>query len=64
MCYFKKPPELSPLPAAPTANDDSVRRAKELEAARLAAGGGTASTVKTDMAPASIATQKRVLLGQ
>jgi hypothetical protein len=64
MCFFNKPPELKPLPAAPTANDESVKRAKELEAARLAATGGTAATVKTDLAPSSITPQKKVLLGQ
>lgn len=64
MCFFQKPQALNPLPAAPTANDESVRRAKALEASRLAASGGTASTVKTDLAPSSITTQKKVLLGQ
>lgn len=64
MCFFQKPPELKPLPAAPTANDESVQKAKALEAQRLAASSGTASTVKTDLAPSSLTTQKRVLLGQ
>lgn len=64
MCFFQKPPELKPLPAAPTANDESVKRRQELEAARLAAMGGTASTVKTDLAASDVVTQKRVVLGQ
>lgn len=64
MCFFNKPPELKPLPAAPTADDAAVKRRQELEAARLLASGGTASTVKTDLAASDVATKKRVVLGQ
>jgi hypothetical protein len=64
MCIFPKPPELKPLPPAPTVNDDAVRQREAEERARLAADGGTAGTVKTDLAPSSIAGQKRILLGQ
>lgn len=63
MCFLPKPPKLDPLPAAPTPNDASVQKAREAEAARLA-NSGTASTVKTDLAPSAVTTQKRVLLGQ
>lgn len=62
MCFFK-PPELRPLPTAPSANDEEVRRREELERQRLAAAGGTAATVKTDLAPGALTGQRRVLLG-
>lgn len=62
MCFMDVP-SLKPLPAMPTANDEDVRLREEAERARLAAAGGTASTVKTDLAPSAIAGQKRVLLG-
>ena len=63
MCLFQKPPELRPLPAAPSANDEAVRRREALERERLAAQGGTAGTVRTDLSPGSLVGQKRVLLG-
>ncbi len=62
MC-FPKPPPLPKLPQTPTANDEAVRQREALERQRLAAAGGTASTVKTDLAPSQIAGQRRVLLG-
>lgn len=62
MC-FAKPPELRPLPATPRVDSDEVRRRQELEQARLAAQGGTAGTVKTDLSPNSLVGQRRVLLG-
>jgi len=63
MCFFNKPPELKPLPAAPTADDEAVKRRQEAEQAKLLAASGTAGTVKTDLAPSDIATKKRVVLG-
>ena len=67
MCVAKlfgmKMPELKPLPAAPTVNDAAVRQRELEERARLAAAGGSASTVKTDLSPSAIAGQKKVLLG-
>lgn len=63
MCFLQKPPELKPLPVAPTINDEAVKQREAAERARLAAAGGTAATVKTDLAPGSLVGQKRVLLG-
>lgn len=65
MCIFGKmdAPQLKPLPTTPTVNDEEVRRREAEERARLAAAGGTAGTVKTDLAPGSLVGQKRVLLG-
>ncbi len=62
MCFFKAP-KLQPLPQTPRADSEEVRRREALERQRLAAQGGTASTVKTDLAPSAIAGQRRVLLG-
>lgn len=63
MC-FGKPPELKPLPRAPTIDDAAVKARQAAEQARLLAGEGTAGTVKTDLNPAAINPGKRVLLGQ
>jgi hypothetical protein len=66
MCLFKtpKPPKVQPLPKAPTPDDDAVRQREAQEAARLAATGGTAATVKTDLAPGAVSgAQKRITLG-
>lgn len=62
---FKKPdvPRLAPLPTAPQPDSDAVRKRQAEEAARLAAQGGTAATVKTDLAPSDVVGQKKVLLG-
>lgn len=65
MCFFQpKVPKLQPLPKAPTPDDDSVIQRQRREAELLAAGGGTAGTVKTsDLAPSSLVGQRKVLLG-
>jgi hypothetical protein len=66
MCLFKapKPPKVQPLPTAPSIDDDAVRRREQEEAARLAASGGTAGTVKTDLAPSAVSgAQKKITLG-
>jgi len=55
---------VKPLPQTPTPDDDAVRQREAQEAARLAATGGTAATVKTDLAPSAVSgAQKRVTLG-
>jgi len=61
MCF--SPPKLNPLPRPPAADDPAVVRRQELEAARLAAQGGSANTVKTDLDPKGLGGGKRVLLG-
>lgn len=65
MCFFNtpKPPELKPLPAVPTLQDEEIRQREARERERLAQSGGTAATVKTDLAPGSLVGQRRVLLG-
>lgn len=62
MCFMKIP-EPKPLPTPPRPDDPAVLARQQLEMQRLAAQGGTASTVKTDLDPSSIAGKKRVLLG-
>lgn len=58
-----KMPRLTAAPAAPTADSASVRQ-RELEEQKLLEGRtGTAGTVKTDLSPADVAGQRRVLLG-
>lgn len=61
MCFFKTP-ELKPLPTPPRADDPAVLARQQLEMQKLAAAGGTASTIKTDLDPKSIV-GKRVRLG-
>lgn len=63
MCLFQKPPELKPLPAVPTAEDKDVQAREAALRAELEQRQGTASTIKTDLAPGSLAGQRRVLLG-
>jgi hypothetical protein len=63
MCLFQKPPALKPLPATPTAEDKDVQARAAALQAQLAANDGTASTVKTDLAPGALVGQRRVLLG-
>ncbi len=71
MCFnplaalMPKAPKLSALPAAPTTQDVSAGYAQRqlLESQKLEGRGGTAATVKTDLAPSSIVGQRRVLLG-
>jgi hypothetical protein len=65
MCLFKTPkaPELKPLPPVPTASDKDVQAREAALRAELAGNSGTASTVKTDLAPSDLVGQKRVLLG-
>jgi hypothetical protein len=63
MCLFNKPPELKPLPPTPTAQDKDVQAREAALRASLAGNDGTASTVKTDLAPSDVTGQKRVLLG-
>ncbi|MBL8578092.1 MAG: hypothetical protein JNK47_12765 [Mesorhizobium sp.] len=60
---FPKPPEIKPLPPVPSASDEEVKRREQQEAMRLRQSGGTAATVKTDLAPESIRGERRVLLG-
>jgi len=43
--------------------DEEIRQREQQERQRLAQSGGTAATVKTDLAPSSLVGQKRVLLG-
>jgi len=50
-------------PDAPQPDDDAVRKRAMKEAELLAARGGTAATVKTDLAPRTLVGQRRVLLG-
>ena len=57
------PPKLKPLPPPPQANDEEIRQREAMERERLANAAGTASTVKTNLAPSSLVGQKRVLLG-
>lgn len=63
MCLFQKPPELKPLPPTPTVNDADVQAREAALRAQLDQQQGTASTVKTDLAPSDVVGQKRVLLG-
>jgi hypothetical protein len=63
MCFMQKPPELKPLPPTPTAQDADVQARAAAVQKQLAATDGTASTVKTDLAPSALVGQKRVLLG-
>lgn len=68
MCFDKlfgspKIPAIKPLPPAPTLQDEEIRQREAAERERLAQSGGTAATVKTDLAPSSIVGQRRVLLG-
>lgn len=63
MCLFQKPPELKPLPVAPTADDKDLQARAAAVQAQLKANDGTANTVKTDLAPSDLVGQKRVLLG-
>ncbi|MER9459681.1 hypothetical protein NKI80_07225 [Mesorhizobium sp. M0387] len=63
MCLFQKPPALKPLPPTPTAEDKDVQARAAALQAQLAANDGTASTVKTDLAPGALVGQRRVLLG-
>jgi hypothetical protein len=63
MCIFQKPPALKPLPATPTVADKDVQAREDAVRAELDKTPGTAGTVKTDLAPASLVGQKRVLLG-
>jgi hypothetical protein len=63
MCIFGKPPEQKPLPVTPTAEDKDVQARAAALQQQLAANDGTASTVKTDLAPSSLVGQKKVLLG-
>lgn len=62
MCFFK-PPELRPLPTPPRADDPSVLARQQLEMQKLAAAGGTANTVRTDLDPKSLTGKKRVAMG-
>lgn len=65
MCFSTpQMPELKPLPPAPTVNDEEIKRREAAERARLAASGGTAATVVSDLQPAQVqGAQKRVTLG-
>lgn len=63
MCLFQKPPELKPLPPAPTPQDKDVQAREDALRAELEQRQGTASTVKTDLAPSDVTGQRRVLLG-
>jgi hypothetical protein len=63
MCFDVKPPELKALPQAPSVDDTAVRQREAEERARLLAAGGTAGTVKTDLAPEALTGQRKVLLG-
>ena len=63
MCLFQKPPELKPLPPVPTAQDKDVQAREAALRAELEQRQGTLSTIKTDLAPASLTGQRRVLLG-
>jgi hypothetical protein len=71
MCFnpFSAPklPNLPKLPETPSPDDDATRHRVQLLQEQLAASGGTAATVKTDLAPADIQQQqasgRRVLLG-
>lgn len=63
MCLFQKPPELKPLPPAPTIADKDVQAREAALRAELDKNNGTAGTVKTDLAPSDLTGQKRVLLG-
>ncbi|WP_189524677.1 hypothetical protein [Mesorhizobium sp. M8A.F.Ca.ET.142.01.1.1] len=64
MCLFQpKPPELKPLPPAPTVQDKDVQAREAALRAELEQRQGTLSTVKTDLAPSDVTGQRRVLLG-
>jgi hypothetical protein len=63
MCFFQKPPELKPLPPAPTASDADVQAREAALRAELDRRMGTADTVKTDLSPRDLTGQKRILLG-
>jgi hypothetical protein len=57
------PTVIPKTPDAPTADSDAVRQREMREAELLAARGGTAATVRTDLDPNSIKGNKKVLLG-
>ena len=69
MCFFStpSPPKMPPLPTPPSVTMEEVRQREAAERARMAMAGGTAATVKTDLAPQSVAAeqqpQRKVLLG-
>ena len=63
MCLFQKPPAPKPLPPVPTAEDKDVQAREAALRAELEQRQGTASTVKTDLAPGDITGRRRVLLG-
>lgn len=63
MCFPQKIPKLQALPTVPARDDDAVLMRQRREAERLAASGGTAGTVKTDLAPSDLVGRRRVLLG-
>jgi hypothetical protein len=63
MCFSSKVPEPKPLPPTPTIDDDAVRQRQRQEQARLAATGGRATTLKSDLAPSDVTGTKKVLLG-
>ena len=63
MCLFQKPPELKPLPPAPTPQDKDVQAREDALRAELEQRQGTPSTIKTDLAPSDVTGQRRVLLG-
>ena len=60
---LQKPPELKPLPPAPTVQDKDVQAREAALRAELEQRQGTLSTIKTDLAPGSLTGQRRVLLG-
>lgn len=60
------PPVIPKTPDAPQPDSDAVRQREARERELLAAQGGTAGTVKTDLSPSAIAAEqagKRVKLG-
>lgn len=61
MCFFK-PPELRPLPTPPRADDPAVMARMQLEQQKLAAQGGTANTVRTDLDPKTLTGKRRVAM--
>lgn len=74
MCFnplgFLMPDAPTPVvpvtPTAPTPDSDAVRQREQREAELLAARGGTAATVKTDLSSAAIGSEqagKRIKLG-
>lgn len=60
------PPVIPKTPDAPGPDTDAIRQRELRERELLAAQGGTAGTVRTDLSPTAIATEqagKRIKLG-